>query len=189
VLTDEIYLRLVYDEDAPSMLSLPGMAERTILADGYSKTYAMTGWRLGFGIMPADLAEKVALLVTHIVGCTATFTQYAGLEAVQGPQDAVEAMRAKFQRRRDIIAEGLNGIPGVSCPMPRGAFYTFPNVEAFGRPCEELADYLLDEAGVAVLPGTSFGPGGAGHLRLSYANSAENIRKALGRIAEALGKL
>ena len=189
VLTDEIYLRLVYDEEAPSILSLPGMAERSILADGYSKTYAMTGWRLGFGIMPEALAEKVALLVTHIVGCTATFTQYAGLEAIQGPQDAVEAMRAKFHRRRDLIVEGLNAIPGVHCPMPRGAFYTFPNVEAFGRPCEELADYLLDEAGVALLPGTSFGPGGAGHLRLSYANSAENIRKALNRMAEALGRL
>ena len=189
VLSDEIYCRLVYEGEAPSIVSLPGMADRTIVADGFSKTYAMTGWRLGFGIMPQPLAEKMGLLLTHSVGCTATFTQFAGLEAVIGPQDTVERMRAEFQRRRNLMVEGLNRIPGIECPMPRGAFYAFPNVQAFGRPVDELADYLLDEAGVAVLPGTAFGAGGEGHLRLSYANSLANIQKALERMAEALQKL
>ena len=162
------------------------MAERTILADGFSKTYAMTGWRLGFGVMPRPLAEKMSLLITHSVGCTATFTQFAGLEAVLGPQGEVENVRAEFGRRRDLIVEGLNAIPGMRCPLPRGAFYVFPNIEAFGRPAAELADYLLAEAGVAVLPGTDFGPNGEGHLRLSYANSSANIQKALERMASAL---
>jgi len=189
VLSDEIYFRLVYEGEAPSIISLPGMAERTILADGFSKTYAMTGWRLGFGVMPRELAEKVGLLLTHATGCTATFTQYAGLEAIGGPQEAVAAVRDAFRRRRDLIVEGLNAIPGVRCPMPKGAFYAFPNIEAFGRPALELADYLLEEAGVALLPGTAFGPGGEGHLRISYANSMENIQKALERMAQALGTL
>jgi aspartate aminotransferase len=189
VLSDEIYSRLAYDEAAPSIVSLAGMAERTILADGFSKTYAMTGWRLGFGVMPQPLAQKLGLLLTHSVGCTATFTQYAGLEALLGPQDHVEAVRAAFRRRRDLIVDGLNAIPGIRCPMPRGAFYVFPNVESFGRPVEELAEYLLDEAGVAVLPGTAFGLNGQGHLRLSYANSAENIEKALERMERALRAL
>ena len=186
ILSDEIYSRLVYDGTAPSIVSLPGMAERTILADGFSKTYAMTGWRLGFGVMPRTLAEKMSLLITHSVGCTATFTQFAGLEAVLGPQGEVENVRAEFGRRRDLIVEGLNAIPGMRCPLPRGAFYVFPNIEAFGRTAAELADYLLAEAGVAVLPGTDFGPNGEGHLRLSYANSSENIQKALERMAPAL---
>jgi aspartate/methionine/tyrosine aminotransferase len=189
VLSDEIYARLTYDGDALSIAALPGMAERTIIADGFSKTYAMTGWRLGFGIMPEALAAKMGLLLTHSVGCTATFTQYAGLEAVLGPQDEVDAVRELFRRRRDRLVAGLNEIPGVHCHMPRGAFYAFPNVEAFGRPVEELAEYLLDEAGVALLPGTSFGANGRGHLRLSYANSIENIEKALDRMKQALGKL
>ncbi|OQY22240.1 MAG: aspartate aminotransferase, partial [Anaerolineaceae bacterium 4572_32.1] len=179
VLSDEIYTRLVYEAEAPSIVSLPGMAERTILVDGFSKTYAMTGWRLGFGIMPRSLAEKVALLLTHSVGCTATFTQLAGLEAIRGPQDEVEAVVAEFRRRRDLIVQGLNAIPGLRCPMPQGAFYVFPNIQAFDRSAGELADYLLEKAGVAVLPGTAFGSGGKGHLRLSYANSPENIQKAL----------
>jgi len=189
VLSDEIYFRLVYDGEAPSIVTLPGMAERTIIADGFSKTYAMTGWRLGFGVMPAPLADKVALLLTHSTGCTATFTQYAGLEAVLGPQDDVDAVREEFRRRRDVIVAGLNAIPGVRCPTPRGAFYAFPNVEAFGRSSAELAEYLLNRAGVAVLPGTSFGENGEGHLRLSYANSLENIEKALARIADSLAAL
>ena len=189
VLSDEIYSRLVYDGEAPSILSLPGMAERAIVADGFSKTYAMTGWRLGFGVMPEPLAEKMELLLTHSTGCTATFTQYAGLEAILGPQDRVEAVRAEFQHRRDLIVEGLNAIPGVRCPTPRGAFYAFPNVAAFGRSSDNLADYLLQEAGVAVLPGTSFGPQGEGYLRLSYANSAERIEEALERMATALAAL
>jgi aspartate aminotransferase len=186
VLSDEIYGRLVYEGEAPSIAALPGMAERTIIADGFSKTYAMTGWRLGFGLMPQSLAAKMDLLLTHTVGCTATFTQFAGLEAVLGPQDQVEAVVDEFRWRRDLIVPGLNAIPGVRCPVPRGAFYAFPNVESFGRPSSELADYLLQEAGVAVLPGTAFGRNGEGYLRLSYANSTENIARALERMASAL---
>jgi aspartate/methionine/tyrosine aminotransferase len=189
VLSDEIYTRLVYGTQAPSIVSLPGMAERTIIADGFSKTYAMTGWRLGFGIMPRPLAEKLDLLLTHSVGCTATFTQFAGLEAVLGPQDRVATVVAEFQRRRDLIVAGLNAIPGIRCPMPQGAFYAFPNVQAFGRSSEELADYLLQEAGVAVLPGTAFGRNGEGYLRLSYANSVENIQRALDRMTDALAAI
>jgi aspartate aminotransferase len=189
VLSDEIYARLVYEGDALSIASLPGMAERTIIADGFSKTYAMTGWRLGFGIMPASLAQVMDLLLTHSVGCTATFTQFAGLEAVLGPQDRVDAVVAEFRRRRDLIVTGLNDIPGIRCPRPRGAFYAFPNVQAFGQSSGGLADYLLEEAGVAVLPGTAFGRNGEGYLRLSYANSTENIEKALQQIADALARL
>jgi len=189
VLSDEIYFRLVYDGEAPSIAALPGMAERTIIADGFSKTYAMTGWRLGFGVMPVALADKVGLLLTHAMGCTATFTQYAGIEAVLGPQDDVEAVREEFRRRRDAIVAGLNAIPGVRCPTPRGAFYAFPNVASFGKTSAELAEYLLNAAGVAVLPGTSFGRHGEGYLRLSYANSLENIHKALARMADALAGL
>jgi aspartate/methionine/tyrosine aminotransferase len=189
VLSDEIYGRLVYDAEAPSIVTYPGLAERTIIADGFSKTYAMTGWRLGFGLMPRPLAARLDLLLTHSVGCTATFTQYAGLEAIRGPQEAVDAVVETFRRRRDRIVEGLNAIPGVRCPLPQGAFYAFPNIQAFGRSSAELADYLLDEAGVAVLPGTSFGRYGEGYLRLSYANSLENIEKALERMGEALGRL
>jgi len=189
ILSDEIYARLVYEGEATSIVSLPGMAERTVLADGFSKTYAMTGWRLGFGIMPQQLAEKMALLLTHSVGCTATFTQFAGLAAVLGPQHEVEGVQAEFRRRRDLMVQGLNAIPGIRCPMPQGAFYAFPNVQAFGRPAVELADYLLEEAGVAVLPGTAFGHHGEGYLRLSYANSLENIQEALARMACALADL
>jgi aspartate/methionine/tyrosine aminotransferase len=189
VLSDEIYAQLVYGGQAPSIASLPGMAERTIVADGFSKTYAMTGWRLGFGLMPEPLAARLDLLLTHSVGCTATFTQYAGLEAITGPQDDVQAVVDKFRRRRDLIVAGLNRIPGVRCPVPRGAFYAFPNVAAYGRSSDVLADYLLEEAGVAVLPGTAFGRNGEGCLRLSYANSLGNIVRALERMSRALATL
>ena len=189
ILADEIYMRLVYDGQAPSILPLPGMSDRTIVADGFSKTYSMTGWRLGFGIMPQPLAEKLELLITHSTGCTATFTQFAGVQAILGPQDDAEAMRAEFCRRRDVMVDGLDRIPGISCPLPRGAFYAFPNVQDLGMPSAELADLLLDEAGVAVLPGTSFGKNGEGYLRLSYANSMENIRMALERMQQALTEL
>jgi aspartate aminotransferase len=189
VLSDEIYSRLVYGAEVTSIVTLPGMAERTIVCDGFSKTYAMTGWRLGYGIMPTSLAEKMGLLLTHSVGCTATFIQHAGLEAILGPQERVDAVRQVFQRRRDRIVAGLNALPGVHCHMPQGAFYAFPNVESYGQPVEELANYLLEEAGVALLPGTSFGANGSGHLRLSYANSLENIDRALARMAEAFQKL
>ena len=189
ILSDEIYTRLVFDGvTVPTIASLPGMAERTVICDGFSKTYAMTGWRLGFGIMPEALAERVTLLLTHSIGCTATFTQYAGLEALTGPQDQVEAVVAKYQRRRDVLVDGLNAIPGLQCRRPQGAFYAFPNVSAFGRTSDWLADYLLEEAGVAVLPGTAFGEAGEGYLRLCFANSMQNIHIALERIAAALAK-
>jgi aspartate aminotransferase len=189
VLSDEIYSRLIYGALAPSIATLPGMADRTIICDGFSKTYAMTGWRLGYGIMPSALAERVELLMTHSVGCTADFTQLAGLEAIKGPQDQVETVVAEYKRRRDVLVAGLNAIPGVTCRLPQGAFYVFPNVTSFGRPAKWLADYLLDEAGVAVLPGTAFGAYGEGYLRLCFANSVENIRAALELMAPALGKL
>jgi len=189
IIADEIYSRFVYDGDAPSIISLPGMSERTIIADGFSKAYAMTGWRLGYGLMPEGLADRVGLLLTHSVGCTATFTQYAGLEAMQNPQDSVDAVRAEFQRRRDAIVQRLNDIPGVECRMPQGAFYVFPNVQSFKKPSAELAEYLLDEAGIAVLPGTDFGKCGEGYLRLSYTNALENIHKGLDRMKDALARL
>jgi aspartate aminotransferase len=190
VLSDEIYARMAFDGvPVPTIAALPGMRERTIICDGFSKTYAMTGWRLGFGIMPEALAERVGLLLTHSIGCTATFTQLAGLEGLTGPQDQVEAVMGEYQRRRDVLVAGLNGIPGVSCRVPQGAFYVFPNVTAFGQTSDWMATYLLEEAGVAVLPGTAFGQGGEGYLRLCFANSMENIQVALERIAGALGEL
>jgi aspartate aminotransferase len=190
VLSDEIYVRLTFDGlSAPSIAILPGMRERTVICDGFSKTYAMTGWRLGFGIMPEPLAERVGLLLTHSIGCTATFTQLAGLAALTGPQEPVEVVLAEYQRRRDVLIPGLNKIQGIQCRTPQGAFYAFPNVTAFGKTSDWLASYLLEEAGVAVLPGTAFGPGGEGYLRLCFANSMDNIQTALGWIAAALGKL
>jgi aspartate/methionine/tyrosine aminotransferase len=189
VLSDEIYARLAFDGLAPSIAALPGMAGRTILVDGFSKIYAMTGWRLGFGVMPAALVERVELLLTHSVGSTASFTQVAGLEAIQGPQAEAEAVVAEYRRRRDALVAGLNEIPGVRCQTPRGAFYVFPNITAFGRSSDWLAEYLLEEAGVAVLPGTSFGQYGEGYLRLCFANSMENLLRAVERIRLALGKL
>lgn len=190
VLSDEIYARITYD-DAPviSIATFPGMAERTVICDGFSKTFAMTGWRLGFGIMPETLAERVELLLTHAIGCTATFTQYAGIEALEGPQHQVEAAVAKYKERRDLIVDGLNSIPGVKCRMPQGAFYVFPNVSSFGRDSEWIANYLLEEAGVAVLPGTAFGKGGSGFLRLCFAIDAVSIKLGLDRIHEALSKI
>lgn len=189
LLSDEIYARLVYDRPAPSIAALPGMAERTIICDGFSKTYAMTGWRLGFGIMPEPLAERVELLLTHSVGCTASFTQVAGLEALHSDQQQVEAVIAEYRKRRDALVSGLNGIPGVHCRQPQGAFYAFPNVAGLGRSADWLADYLLEDAGVAVLPGTSFGRNGEGYLRLCFANSLENILAAVERIGESLDRM
>jgi len=189
VIADEIYARLTFDAPAISIAALPGMADRTVICDGFSKTYALTGWRLGFGIMPEALAERVELLLTHSIGCTATFTQYAGLAAINGPQEKVDAMVAEYKRRRDRFVAALNTIPGLSCRLPQGAFYAFPNVTAYGRTSQWLADYLLEEAGVAVLPGTDFGLGGEGYLRLSFANSMEDLETALDRMTEALGKL
>jgi aspartate/methionine/tyrosine aminotransferase len=190
VLSDEIYTRLIFSgEPAESIMTLPGMAERTIIMDGFSKTYAMTGWRLGYGVMPESLAKKVSLLVTHSVGCTASFTQIAGVEALTGPQHRVEEVKAIYRERRDIIVNGLNAIPGVTCRMPKGAFYVFPNVKSFGKSSDELAEYLLQEAGVCLLPGTSFGNLGEGYLRLCYATSIEVIQKALEKMKDALARL
>lgn len=189
VLSDEIYSRMVYGESAPSIYSLPGMQERTVICDGFSKTYSMTGWRLGFGIMPEPLAERVSLLLNHAVGCTASFTQSAGLEALLGPQDQVEKVMLEYQRRRDFLVSGLNQIKGINCRVPKGAFYVFPNIKAFGKPSAWLADYILKEAGVALLPGTAFGKFGEGYLRLCFANSMENLEVALVRISSALEKL
>jgi aspartate/methionine/tyrosine aminotransferase len=190
VLSDEIYAGLVYDgHEAPSIAELPGMQERTIIVDGFSKTYAMTGWRLGYGIMPDELARKMDLLLTHSVGSTAHFTQIAGIEALRGPQAPAAAMRAEYEHRRDLTVDGLRRIPGLSCRMPPGAFYAFPNIKAYGRRSAELTDMLLDEAGVAVLPGSAFGTYGEGYLRLSYATSEELIREGLERMHKSLAKL
>lgn len=190
VLSDEIYTRIVYDDlDVVSIAALPGMQERTVIMDGFSKTYAMTGWRLGFGIMPVSLAERVQLLLTHSVGCTAHFTQYAGVEALTGPQDRVAEVVNEYQRRRDVIVEGLNMLPGVSCQNPQGAFYAFPSIKEHGKTSEEMANFFLEEAGVALLPGSAFGAYGEGYLRVSYANSVENIQKALARMEAVLKPL
>jgi aspartate aminotransferase len=189
VLSDEIYSRLVYGPPPASIAALPGMLERTIICDGFSKTYAMTGWRLGYGIMPTPLAHKVGLLLTHSVGCTADFTQVAGVEALTGPQAQVEAVLAQYRQRRDVLVDGLNALPGVSCRLPQGAFYAFPNISALGKTSDALAEYILEQAGVALLPGTSFGAFGEGYLRLCFANSLENIQTALTRLGSALAAL
>ena len=189
ILSDEIYSRIIYEGSHLSIASLAGMLERTVILDGFSKTYAMTGWRLGFGVMPPGLQAHISKLVTNSVSCTAPFTQRAGLEALAGAQSEVHHMVAEFRRRRDFIVRGLNEIPGIRCLCPSGAFYAFPNIQSFGKTSNELADYLLQEAGVAVLSGTSFGQHGEGYLRISYANSIENLGKALDRIKEATARL
>ncbi|HVM93649.1 MAG TPA: pyridoxal phosphate-dependent aminotransferase [Terriglobales bacterium] len=182
ILSDEIYSRLIYDGDHFSIMSVPGFKDRTILLDGFSKTYAMTGWRLGYGVMRADFAAKIARLGTNATSCTASFTQVAGIEALRGDQSSVDKMSAEFMRRRDAFVAGLNKIKGFSCRMPKGAFYTFPNVTKTGWPSKKLADALLEEAGVACLSGTAFGAFGEGYLRFSVANSMENLNKALSRV-------
>ena len=189
ILTDEVYSRLLYEGTHQSIISLPGMKEKTILIDGHSKTYAMTGWRLGYGIAPRHIADKITRLTINSNSCTATFTQYAGIEALTGPQTFVSQMVTEFRQRRDVIVDGLNAIDGISCVKPLGSFYVFPNVTKLPLSCEELADYLMDEVGVALLPGTAFGKYGDGYLRLSYANSLENIKDALNRIQTAVSKL
>jgi aspartate/methionine/tyrosine aminotransferase len=189
VLTDEVYSRITYGEDAPSIASLPGMLERTILLDGFSKTFAMTGWRLGYAAVPGDLVEPLIRLIVNSTSCVPPFAQLAGVAALEGPQDAVTAMVAEFRRRRDFLIPALNGIPGVRCSEPGGAFYAFPNVSALPIGEEALADRLLDEAGVALLAGTAFGSEGAGHLRISYAASLESLERAVERIHELVGSL
>jgi aspartate aminotransferase len=176
VMSDEIYGRIAYDNAVvPSIASLPGMMDRTIIVDGFSKTYAMTGWRLGYGIMPKDLAQVVQLLLTHSVGCTAQFVQIAVVK--------------EYQTRRDAIVDGLNAIPGVTCRKPQGAFYVFPNIKSFGISSSKMADLILEKANVAVLPGSSFGAYGEGYLRLVYSNSIENIKQAIEQIKAALGSI
>jgi aspartate/methionine/tyrosine aminotransferase len=182
VLSDEIYSRLIFEGEHHSIMSIDGMKERTILLDGFSKTYAMTGWRMGYGVMRTDLATHIARLMTNSSSCTATFSQIAGIEALRGPQKSVDAMRAEFQKRRDVMVAGLNKIKGFSCRLPKGAFYVFPNITKTGWRSKKLADALLDDAGVAALSGTAFGNFGEGYLRFSVANSIENIEKALDRV-------
>ena len=188
ILSDEIYSRLIYDGEHFSIMSVPGFKERTILLDGFSKTYAMTGWRMGYGVMRPDLASQIAKLATNATSCTASFTQMAGIEALRGDQSSVDRMSNEFRRRRDVFVAGLNKIKGFSCRMPKGAFYAFPNITKTGWPSKKLADALLDEAGVAALAGTAFGAYGEGYLRFSVANSLENLNKALARIEEWVGK-
>jgi aspartate/methionine/tyrosine aminotransferase len=188
ILSDEIYSRLIYEGEHFSIMSVPGFKERTILLDGFSKTYAMTGWRLGYGVMRPDLAGPIARLVTNSNSCTASFTQVAGIEALRGDQSSVDKMSAEFQHRRDVFVAGLNKIKGFSCRVPKGAFYTFPNITKTGWPSKKLADALLEEAGVACLSGTAFGEYGEGYLRFSVANSLENLNKALARIEAWVGK-
>jgi len=189
VLSDEIYSRTTYDAPHVSIASVPGMQERTIILDGFSKTFAMTGWRLGYGVMSEKLIAHVERLIINTNSCTSTFSQYAGVEALRGSQDEVKKMEMEFRRRRDVIVEGLNKIPGFHCLTPEGAFYVFPNITGTGMKSKPLADLLLDKAGVACLSGTDFGAYGEGFLRFSYANSVENIRLALDRVAETVAKL
>ena len=184
VLSDEIYGRLLFEGEQYSISAVDGMKDRTIILDGFSKTYAMTGWRIGYGVMRADLATHIARLMTNSNSCTASFTQVAGIEAIRGEQSATERMRLEFQKRRNVFVNGINQIKGFSCRLPKGAFYAFPNIKQTGWPSKKLADALLDEAGVAALSGTAFGVLGEGYLRFSVANSVENIRLALDRIEQ-----
>ncbi len=186
VMSDEIYRKIIYgDFEQPSIISYPGMQERTVILDGFSKTFAMTGWRLGYGVMPTDIAAQVTRLAINCNSCTPGFTQVAGVAALTGPQEPIDRMVAEFQKRRDFIVDGLNDIPGITCKLPLGAFYVFPNVSHYG---DNIGDYLLNEAGVAAVDGSAFGDYGKGYLRISYANSLENIDKALSRMKEALGR-
>ena len=187
VLSDEIYNRFLYDGDHYSITSFPDMRDRSIILDGFSKTYAMTGWRIGYGVMPLELVEPISRLVTNSVSCTASFTQMAALEALSGSQDSSNQMVAEFKSRRDIIVEGLNAIPGINCAMPQGAFYVFPNIEGTGMSSLKFADNLLNDGGVACLAGESFGKYGKGYVRFSFANSSENIEEALDRIKNFVG--
>src|SRR5258707_10317181 len=184
VLSDEIYSRLLFEGEHFSIMSVPGMQERTILLDGFSKTYAMTGWRMGYGVMRPDLAAPIPRLMTNSNSCSASFTQIAGIEALRGDQSSVDHMCGEFKHRRDVFVAGLNKIKGFSCRMPKGAFYVFPNITKTGWKSKPLADALLEQAGVAAPSGTAFGEFGEGYLRFSVANSLENLQQALDRIAQ-----
>ncbi len=189
VLTDEIYSRIQYEGTHYSILSVPGMQERTILMDGLSKAYAMTGWRLGFGVMPAELVEKMSKLMINSSSCAAAFTQMATIAALHGPQNSVTEMVAEFRARRDLMVRELNQTHGVSCRMPKGAFYAFANINALHEEAKPLSTRLLHEGGVACLPGTAFGEGGRGYLRFSYANSQEKIREGMHRLREVVSRV
>ena len=189
ILSDEIYDRIIFGEQPLSIATLPGMKDQTIILDGFSKTYSMTGWRLGYGIMNKELAAHMSMLMVNSASCAATMTQWAAIEALTGPQDAVTEMTAAFKERRDYIVDALNHIKGITCAMPQGAFYVFPNVSSFGLSSAVFANRLLEEAGVAAAGGTAFGSFGEGFLRLSYANSLENIKIAVDRIAKFSGAL
>jgi aspartate/methionine/tyrosine aminotransferase len=188
ILSDEIYSRLIFEGEHFSIMSIPGFKDRTILLDGFSKTYAMTGWRMGYGVMRPDLAAHITRLMTNSNSCTASFTQIAGVEALRGDQSSVDRMRDEFQRRRDVFVAGLNKIKGFSCRMPKGAFYAFPNITKTGWPSKKLATAILEDAGVACLSGTAFGDFGEGYLRFSVANSLENLNKALDQIGNWTSK-
>ncbi len=189
VLSDEVYLNMVYEGKFETIATEDDILDRLIILDGFSKTYAMTGWRVGFGIMPETLADHVTRLMTNSNSCTNSFVQYACIEAIKGPQDAALNMVAEFKKRRDFIVDGLNDIPGISCLKPKGAFYVFPNVKELGKKSKWLENFFMEEAGVACLTGTSFGAYGEGYMRFSYANSIANIEKALNNIRESLKKL
>jgi aspartate/methionine/tyrosine aminotransferase len=189
VLADEIYGRIVYEGEHVSLASLPGLVERTIVLDGFSKTYAMTGWRLGYAILPEPLLLPFSRLIVNSVSCTSMFSQVAAVEALTGPQDAVDAMVEEFRARRELVVEGLNAIPGFDCRTPSGAFYVFPDVSGTGLDGAALADRLLNEVGVCVLAGTAFGVVGRDHVRISYANSRENLAEALARIRSVVEPL
>jgi aspartate aminotransferase len=188
ILSDEIYSRLLFEGTHFSISAIDEMRERTIILDGFSKTYAMTGWRMGYGVMRPDLAQHISRLMVNSNSCTASFTQMAGVEALRGPQASVDHMNDEFKKRRDYFAERINKIKGFSCKVPHGAFYMFPNITKTGWKSKPLADALLDQAGVAVLSGTAFGAYGEGYLRFSIANSMENLKKALDRVEEWVNK-
>jgi aspartate aminotransferase len=189
VLSDEIYDYIMYEGKNYSIASQPDMLDRTILLNGFSKTYAMTGWRMGYGFFPTELVTHIVRLVTNSISCAPPIVQHACIEALRGPQDSVPKMVAEFKKRRDLIVDGLNKISGISCHRPKGAFYVFPNIKKLGMSANEFSDYLLNKAGVASLSGTAFGANGEGYLRLSYATSQENIKKALEKIEAAVAKL
>ena len=189
VLADEIYSDIIYEGSHHSVLEFPGMLERTILLDGFSKTYAMTGWRMGYGLFPAPLVPHIARLIINSVSCTSSFSQKAAIAAITGPTAEVEAMVEEFRKRRALVIPALNEIPGLSCIMPQGAFYAFPNINGTGMDSRAYADYLMTEADVAVLPGTAFGEFGEGYIRISFANSLENLQEALNRIARVTARL
>jgi aspartate/methionine/tyrosine aminotransferase len=186
LMSDEIYSKMTYDQEFFSPATLDDCRARTILIDGFSKAYAMTGWRLGYAVGPAKLIDKMGLLLQTILSCTPPFIQYGGIAALKGDQKCVSDMMAEFRTRRDAIVAGLNSLPNISCVNPEGAFYAFPNITGTGMTSQEFADHLLDEMGIAVLPGTAFGPSGEGYVRFSYASSVEDINKAIERMREKL---